>query len=677
VLSLLEDLAEAALRRNRADKIRLMEMASKEFDLFNKVIATVDHTDRTLRSRAVECIGLLVKTTSQLGLSWRMALGMETAAVAPKLLAVVTGLLSSGTDSLVCTGITLAARLVFPGGAPRQDFPADWNNSLCSVVGAPLAIIWGASRAGSADEAPRMLLTMMKENPPKYDSLQPELRMQLDSLVFSARSQTAAAVAFGGFLKEWPAMLPSTVIVQLRDWAVSELSRQDSQLFQRARQALATLDLVGQLQCTGALAECEPGVAAVVMAAVSRAIQNPPSFQGQACMHTFLSAAMATLSVWWVSLCTRPTKGGSGGAGTTPALAAVPVSSLQELVRGRLADPRWEVRESVIGFLGGLIVGAYSVARPGCPRDDLEAFFASEAVLGEAWACREDSEPFVRAAVIDFISSLLYCTSNSSPLPAYVLGTVCGGEERFLETLVSMYDDTEAIVRRAVLALLERSLRAFTSHSTTASIDSVTALFKDAGQEGAGSRHDHMPVLRDCLHRASVDLDWEVKLQALRLVAFWCVTENGGADGMTDGGGASSSSSSKRTISSGMSGAASLEMGLISSAFEAFDGATILKRGCVDHDRLVRVRALEICKCCQQQQRQQQQGLSSTQTPYNKAFLAHINQLDFDVLTILADDERTTAEPPWEDLLFRKRLRRADLDSDESDSDDANALGCY
>jgi hypothetical protein len=314
------------------------------------------------------------------------------------------------------------------------------------------------------------------------------------------------------------------------------------------------------------------------------------------------------------------------------------------------------------------------MARPGCSRDDLEAFFASEAVLGEAWACREDSEPFVRAAVIDFVCSLLYCTSTSSPLPAYVLGTVCGGEERFLETLISMSDDTEAIVRRAVLALLERSLRVFTLHSTTATIDSVTALFKDVGQEGAGSRHDHLPVLRDCLHRASVDLDWEVKLQALRLVAFWCVPENGGADGMTDGGGVSSSSSRKRAITSGVSGAASLEVGLISSAFEAFDGATILKRGCVDHDRLVRVRALEICKRCQQQQ---QQGLSSPQTPYNKAFLAHINQLDFDVLTILADDERTTAEPPWEDLLLRKRLRRADLDSDESDSDDANALGCY
>ncbi|KAM8773566.1 integrator complex assembly factor BRAT1 [Acanthopagrus schlegelii] len=161
---------------------------------------------------------------------------------------------------------------------------------------------------------------------------------------------------------------------------------------------------------------------------------------------------------------------------------------LVEVVKKRVCDMRWEVRDSTVEFLG-----------------HLQECDVSEALLGGCCTTHllrealQDTESYVRASAVSALAKTL--------AHSWQQGAALGQEEgeivsRLLEILSQ---DTEGFSRRAVVRYFIAWFSSSPSHSPQSSVaTSCTSLL--------------MQCVPSVLSQGSADLDWEVKVHTLELV---------------------------------------------------------------------------------------------------------------------------------------------------------------
>jgi hypothetical protein len=375
-----------------------------------------------------------------------------------------------------------------------------------------------------------------------------------------------------------------------------------------------------------------------------------------------------------------------GGEGATAAPGVVAdelLNQIANMVNRRVIDPRWELRESITEFLGEFLKGPVTA--------EVEGLFQTDGLLQGVWALRIDEEAYVRASLLDLFAAIVgtysatgtasTSTTGTSTLTKYALEVVCEGEATFIQEVHQMMEDTEAIVRRAALQLLTNVLKA----DILGEKDAATPLLLFGIAASSFGEDTVEPPFAttfgpmvNCIQKAAVDLDWEVKLLALEVVRLCCTPI-----GMEGIDGDSSCFRDKQR-----------------ACFQLFNGVSILNDALTDHDRLVRVRSIEICNVIRELH--SPSSSASVAAPaiawgglHSPELLAFITGLNVDSLAKAASDERTTAEPCWAELVRRPRIRKkkkatpkstdsegnnvdgAD-DSDDSESDEeANTIGCY
>ncbi|KAM6940213.1 integrator complex assembly factor BRAT1 [Xenentodon cancila] len=183
---------------------------------------------------------------------------------------------------------------------------------------------------------------------------------------------------------------------------------------------------------------------------------------------------------------------------------------LMRVVRKRVCDMRWEVRDSTVEFLGQLAgVRASQMSAD-------EACDASEILLGGCCFTTpllkeglQDPESYVRASSI---SALAQTLARSWHQGAELTHQQTEIVNRLLEILTQ---DTEGFARRAVVLFF------ITWFSTYASFSSSCSLL--------------MPSVRAVLSQGSADLDWEVKVHTLDLAELLMDQAFSGYHGYTKG----------------------------------------------------------------------------------------------------------------------------------------------
>ncbi|XP_070780725.1 BRCA1-associated ATM activator 1 [Enoplosus armatus] len=175
---------------------------------------------------------------------------------------------------------------------------------------------------------------------------------------------------------------------------------------------------------------------------------------------------------------------------------------LVEVVKKRVCDMRWEVRDSTVEFLGHL-AGVRVFLKSAEEEEEEEVCDASEALLGGCCTtpllreALQDTESYVRASAISALAKTL--------AHSWQQGAALSQEEtkivsRLLEILSQ---DTEGFARRAVVRYFISWFSSRSSHSPPSSYASSTPLL--------------MRCVRSVLSQGSADLDWEVKVHTLEL----------------------------------------------------------------------------------------------------------------------------------------------------------------
>ncbi|TMS23479.1 BRCA1-associated ATM activator 1 [Larimichthys crocea] len=167
---------------------------------------------------------------------------------------------------------------------------------------------------------------------------------------------------------------------------------------------------------------------------------------------------------------------------------------LVEVVKKRVCDMRWEVRDSTVEFLGHLAGVHVFLKSPGEVRDACEALLGGCCTTPLLREALQDTESYVRASAI---SALAKTQAHS-----WQQGERLSQEEteivsRLLEILSQ---DTEGFSRRAVVQYF---IAWFSSCSSNSPPSSSTSL--------------QMQCVRSVLSQGSADLDWEVKVHTLEL----------------------------------------------------------------------------------------------------------------------------------------------------------------
>ena len=526
-------------------------------------------------------------------------------------------------------------------------------------------------------------------------------------------------------------------------------------------------------------AGCDDADEAVAIATISAVIQvvtTPPSFNGQVSIHTILSKALRSITVLWRQLLDRllpsttaPSAlsrapatgragnggggrrggggGGGGGGGTLLPSIGPLVIKIGAMISHRLLDQRWELRESILQFLASFMTDvdvdddamASSHRRPrsgasGVLDENSATLLRTPGLLQTAWECRSDTEPYVRASLLDLFSVAV--TSYDSGLTHFVLNDVCGSEAVFLGNICTMLDDTEAIVRRSSLRLLLRVLNRFVlqdiangehpafvfgDQASTAATTRVPRTLAAESSQAATAASGHgdeaaaaasgalsaaaaasasvsarlldvesvsfqvaFAPLCAVVQTAAYDLDWEVKLLALAFVAACCTDDDGGSMAMD-------TTASSTATATTANDARERRRRRKRVCFAMIGGINILQNALVDHDRLVRARSVEICNAIFISSRRTINAgngkVSSTAsvtstTLHDESLLAFVGSLDLARLENAASDERTTGAPPWSDLVRRKRPKKqhhhdGQHSDDDDDDEESNALGCY
>lgn len=166
------------------------------------------------------------------------------------------------------------------------------------------------------------------------------------------------------------------------------------------------------------------------------------------------------------------------------------LDSCGEAVLWLLFDPKWECRDSALDFLTAAVEHwneTWAVR-----------LFAQPGLIAQAWHCRSDKESFVRTSCLRWVGSLL-----AAP-PVWDVFVQTAGD--VLVHVVEAFHDTEAFVRRAAVETLEHALRARPA-------DAVSLLAYSG--------------LRVAVARAVDDVDWEVRVRALALLAAVWSLEGG------------------------------------------------------------------------------------------------------------------------------------------------------
>ncbi|XP_070712332.1 BRCA1-associated ATM activator 1 isoform X2 [Pempheris klunzingeri] len=167
---------------------------------------------------------------------------------------------------------------------------------------------------------------------------------------------------------------------------------------------------------------------------------------------------------------------------------------LAEVVRKRVCDMRWEVRDSTVEFLGRL----KSAEETSDASEALLAGCCTSPLLTEAL---QDTESYVRASAVTALAKTL---AHSWQQGAAVTQEETEIVTRLIEILSQ---DTEGFARRAVVQYFIAWFSTHSSHSPPLSPSSSSS----------SSTSLLMQCVRSVLSQGSSDLDWEVKVHTLEL----------------------------------------------------------------------------------------------------------------------------------------------------------------
>ncbi|GAA6229619.1 BRCA1-associated ATM activator 1 [Lates japonicus] len=167
---------------------------------------------------------------------------------------------------------------------------------------------------------------------------------------------------------------------------------------------------------------------------------------------------------------------------------------LSEVVKKRVCDMRWEVRDSTVEFVGKLASVVSSAEEPCDAPEALLGGCCSTPLLREAL---QDPESYVRASAI---SALAQTLAHSWQQGAALTQEQTDIVSRLLEILSQ---DTEGFARRAVVQYFITWFSSRSSHTSPSSSPSSSSLL--------------MNSVSSVLSLGSVDLDWEVKVHTLEL----------------------------------------------------------------------------------------------------------------------------------------------------------------
>ncbi|XP_058496210.1 BRCA1-associated ATM activator 1 isoform X1 [Solea solea] len=166
---------------------------------------------------------------------------------------------------------------------------------------------------------------------------------------------------------------------------------------------------------------------------------------------------------------------------------------LTDVVKKRVCDMRWEVRDSTVEFLGQL---AGVLKSPEVARDTSEALLDSCCCLTLLREALRDPESYVRASTIAALGQTL---AHSWQQGAALTEEQTDVVNQLLEILSQ---DTEGFARRAVMQYFLAWFSSCASHTSPPSSSRSSLL---------------MSSLSSVLSLGTADLDWEVKVHSLEL----------------------------------------------------------------------------------------------------------------------------------------------------------------
>ncbi|XP_010155161.1 PREDICTED: BRCA1-associated ATM activator 1, partial [Eurypyga helias] len=161
------------------------------------------------------------------------------------------------------------------------------------------------------------------------------------------------------------------------------------------------------------------------------------------------------------------------------------------VLQKRLCSPCWEVRDSSLEFLTGLIKSLRD-------QDEFRQTLLSSGVPRLTEGLLEDPESYVRASAVIAVGHLAFITYFAPEPP--VVGNQYNKENTVakLQEILSM--DPEAFPRRAVISIFTKWLR----------------------QGCVGQLEDTEQFVSRVIQTVEHDLDWEVRLGGLELVQLFC-----------------------------------------------------------------------------------------------------------------------------------------------------------
>ncbi|KAJ3614021.1 hypothetical protein NHX12_017598 [Muraenolepis orangiensis] len=190
----------------------------------------------------------------------------------------------------------------------------------------------------------------------------------------------------------------------------------------------------------------------------------------------------------WISVCPDPSS----------SMRDQPGQDLLTVVRKRVCDVRWEVRDSTVEFLGELAALSLSKKSAQCASEDSLGCSITPHLV----EALQDSESYVRASAITALAQAIALSMQQGAAPRPEQTVLVS---RLLEILSG---DTEGFPRRAVVRYFTFWFSLWTQNAT----------------EPPTSSSSLPPLLATSVHSVlslgSADLDWEVKVHTLELAGL-------------------------------------------------------------------------------------------------------------------------------------------------------------
>lgn len=629
VLALFEDLVARPISSG-ADagaqaSARLEALARLGF--WNAIGSALRGSDRGLLHRAISVVGLLADSTLP---AWPSALpsGHSGGAVPPHelLLLLLTNLLGDTPPkrTRVAAGLALAATLALANpecSSGKVALPAGWQYAMALVCTVPLGLSSTKLRTG-AEVLPQC---------PVWAELWAKLQTQVFGPEGLALALVEAERMLGGSNRAPTAWLRPDLSAAMLDRAHVLAQVQTASAFpfhqsQYVVRLLVTLTLLPEHIQTYALRGVE---------LLTVIVERPPMYYRQSCTHTLISAALNGIA----DICNAV------GPFTVESAAqwAGQIRGVLQVVARRALDLRWEVREGTVAFVSRLIERVTALdgsTKSAALISPTEMLLQENALFHVLWQCLEDETGSVRAAAIKALAAAVAAAPDSLGfrLPEAV-HSACNPSCAVVSKVCALAQDSDAVVRRAVVALLDRVLATGLRHPTSFAAKQL--------QLGQSIKHE----AADCLSHAAADLDWVVKLGALAVVA--------------------------RCIDVAVDALATVERGWPARAaiavLDVIGAGKLVRAALEDHDRLVKVRATELCRLIDSRA---SNALALVASAGLAELRAHLSTIDLEEIARKAHDERVTTDLPWDDLC---PIARVTGNSDQGDAEvlDPNRIECY